>query len=60
MKLKTLLFASLLSVGVLAACSAQDSDDMKKIDDSLRMENKDQMSGEKKDMTDEKCLIKML
>ncbi|MBF0779072.1 redoxin family protein [Streptococcus cuniculi] len=54
MKTKTLLLASLLSVGLLIACSDQKADDMKKTDDSSVMQKEDKMSDEKKDMNDEK------
>ncbi|MER0122297.1 peroxiredoxin family protein [Streptococcus sp. ZJ93] len=54
MKTKTLLLASLLSVGLLTACSSQKADDMKKMDDSSMMKKDEKMSDEKKDMKDDK------
>ncbi|MGT2799418.1 redoxin family protein [Streptococcus marmotae] len=54
MKTKTLLLASLLSVGLLTACSTQKADDMKKSDESAMMKKDEKMSDEKKDMKDEK------
>lgn len=52
MKTKTLLLASLLSVGVLTACSHQGAENMKKMDDSSMMKKEDQMSDEKMSDTD--------
>lgn len=53
MKNKTVLLASLLSVGLLTACSTQKSDDMKKAEDSAMMKKEDKMSDEKEDMKQE-------